>query len=307
MSVITKDFWISSRADGLMLSGLMVGPAGRCWGVLQIVHGMSEKKECYIPFMEQMAEEGWLCVVYDQRGHGQSVKKKEELGYLYKGGYKALIEDCEQVRAYVEEGLNQELPYVMLGHSMGALIVRCYMQKYDENIDKVILTGTPSKPKMFKAELAFAKAMKTIRNEKKHSDFMNKAVFGKMVKKYVHEGSINSWMCASQEAVRVYDETENCGFAFTVNGYYNLAMLMNQANDKKAYAVENPELPILMISGRDDMLHRGPRNFGKTVHFIKRLGYINTKAGLYAGMRHGILFEKNKQRVYNDIRDFLEN
>ena len=46
---------IKSRADGLELSVLEIAPEGKLRGIVQLVHGMSENKERYQPFMEYLA------------------------------------------------------------------------------------------------------------------------------------------------------------------------------------------------------------------------------------------------------------
>ena len=76
---------LKSEYDGLGLSVLWVVPNEGTKGVVQISHGMSENKERYLPFMEYLAERGYICVIHDHRGHGGSVHNREELGYLYGG------------------------------------------------------------------------------------------------------------------------------------------------------------------------------------------------------------------------------
>ena len=71
---------IKSRADGLELSVLEVVPEGTLRGIVQLVHGMSENKERYQPFMEYLAAQGFLTVIHDHRGHGASVRHKRDLG-----------------------------------------------------------------------------------------------------------------------------------------------------------------------------------------------------------------------------------
>ena len=70
-----------SNYDGLKLS------AAECAvrnprAVVQIVHGMSEHKERYYPFMEFLAEHGIASVADDHRGHGASAPCREDLGYF---------------------------------------------------------------------------------------------------------------------------------------------------------------------------------------------------------------------------------
>ena len=68
--------YIESEADGLDISVLAVVPDETPYrGILQLVHGMSEYKERYLPFMEYMAKKGYVCVIHDHRGHGKSVRR----------------------------------------------------------------------------------------------------------------------------------------------------------------------------------------------------------------------------------------
>ena len=90
----TIQYSFPSKADGLEISCLAVVPElGRdekYKGIIQIVHGMSEYKERYLPFMEYMAERKYVSVIHDHRGHGKSVRSKEDLGYMYGGGADAI-------------------------------------------------------------------------------------------------------------------------------------------------------------------------------------------------------------------------
>ena len=47
---------IHSGYDGLPLSTAVYAPEGEVKGIVQMVHGMSEHKERYFPFMEFLAE-----------------------------------------------------------------------------------------------------------------------------------------------------------------------------------------------------------------------------------------------------------
>lgn len=40
---------------------------------------------------------------------------------------------------------------------------------------------------------------------------------------------------------------------------------------------------------------------------MKDLGYTDVRGAMYKGMRHEILNEKGRKRVYQDIYDFIKN
>ena len=67
-----------SEADGLEISVMALIPDKKPYrAVVQLVHGMSEHKERYIPFMQYLAKLGYVVVIHDHRGHGKSVKHQE--------------------------------------------------------------------------------------------------------------------------------------------------------------------------------------------------------------------------------------
>ena len=82
--------------------------------------------------------------MHDHRGHGKSVRQQEDLGYFYNGKEKAIVEDLHQITLWIKEEY-PNLPVYLLGHSMGTLVARNYIKKYDNEIKKLILTGPPCK------------------------------------------------------------------------------------------------------------------------------------------------------------------
>ena len=73
----TIQYSFPSKADGLEISCLAVVPElernEKYRGIIQIVHGMSEYKERYIPFMEYMAERKYMITV--AMGKAYAVKR----------------------------------------------------------------------------------------------------------------------------------------------------------------------------------------------------------------------------------------
>ena len=69
--------------------------------------------------------------------------------------------------------------------------------------------------------------------------------------------------------------------------------------------VSHPDLPILFIAGAEDpVIHSEPK-WRAAQTFLKNVGYQNVSGILYAGMRHEILNEIGKEKVYNDILQFI--
>ena len=112
-----------SEADGLEISIMAVLPDQKPYrAVIQLVHGMSEHKERYLPFMKFLAKQGYVTVIHDHRGHGKSVKYQQDLGYTYGGGANAMLQDIGTVNRKIHVHF-PDLPVILMGHSMGSLAV----------------------------------------------------------------------------------------------------------------------------------------------------------------------------------------
>lgn len=139
-----QKFTLESHHDRLLLQGLLVLPEQKPpRAVFQVAHGMCEHKERYLPFLQEMADHGYVCVIHDHRGHGGSVRQTEDLGYFYPDGGPALVSDLYQVTRWIREQY-PELPLYLFGHSMGSLAVRCYLKRYPDVPDGVFVCGSPS-------------------------------------------------------------------------------------------------------------------------------------------------------------------
>ena len=200
-----KTVYLTSKHDGLKLHVLLMEPEQSPKGIVQICHGMAEHKERYEPLMQMLCNNGYISVIHDHRGHGKSVKDAVDLGYFYDDSGKAIIEDAHQVTTWMKERYGEELPYHLFGHSMGSLVVRCYLKKYDDELDSLIVCGSPSENKAAKAAGFLAKTACKMGAHKK-GKFFQKMAFGLYGKALGEDESENGWISYNKENVKAYDE-----------------------------------------------------------------------------------------------------
>jgi alpha-beta hydrolase superfamily lysophospholipase len=301
----TQSLKIKSSYDGLALDTIAAEPDdGKIIAVFQLVHGMAEMKERYLPFMEFLTKQGFACIIHDHRGHGQSVLSKEDLGYLYGGGGKSLVEDTYDVTKAAKARWPQ-LPLILFGHSMGSLIVRCYLKKHDDELTALIVCGSPCKNPAVGAGKAIAGMQKAIYGPRHKSGLLNKMSFGSYLKNIPDAKSEFAWLSVDTDNVAAYEKSEYCGFTFTVDGFQGLLQLAGATYDHKDWQVKNPKLPVLFISGKDDPCINGARNFKIAVDHMRSLGYSNVRGKMYDGGRHEILNDHIKETVQNDILKWM--
>lgn len=294
-----------SEKDGLGISVLVVLPEKKPYrAVVQLVHGMSEYKERYLPFMEYLADHGYVAVIHDHRGHGKSVRGKEDLGYMYGGGADALLSDIGTVNRMMKEKF-PGLPLILFGHSMGSLAVRAFASKHDDCMDMLIICGSPSKNPARVMGKILAYIEKAVFGAKHKSFLLEKLSFGSYETRFSKDEVCKSWVCADPEAAKAYEESEFCGFPFTDDGYLVLFELMKRAYDVKTWKCTSPDMPVLFVSGSDDPCLGNARKFAKAVRDMRRAGYGDVKGKLYPRMRHEILNEKDRYKVYRDLTGYM--
>ncbi len=290
-----ENFKLVSDCDGLKLDVTMFVPK-KIKGIVQLSHGMVECKEYYYDFMRYLTTNGYVTIINDHRGHGKSVKSDDDLGYFYDETAEYIVEDLHQITKYVKDKFPGK-KVILFGHSMGSLVVRKYIKKYDYEIDKLIVCGSPSENKLAGFGVNLTKIFKKIKGEKYRSDFLNR-LSGLPDKD-------KSWLSKDSNYVNKYMNDKYCSFVFTTNGFMNLTKLMVDVYSKKNWVLKNKDLPIFFIAGKEDLVIKNEKAWMKSIKFLKDIGYKNIEYKLYDDMRHAIVLEKNKELVYDDIMKFL--
>lgn len=302
VSKLTK-MQIQSHYDQLVLGITIMEPDGDVIGLLHIAHGMCEYKERYDAFLEYMSSHGFICVIHDHRGHGESIKQKDDLGYFYDDTGEFIVEDLHQIIVEMKQKY-PNLPCFLLGHSMGSLVVRTYTKKYDYEIDGLIVCGSPSKNKLAGVGKLLTKLMIKCKGGRYRSKFIHRLAFSAYGKKF-NESSEHAWICTQKHVVEAYDADEYCNFIFTLNGFLNLFTLMIRTYDDENWLVRHPSLPIFFVAGSEDPCIGNEDKFRNAAYFMKKVGYSYITSKLYPGKRHEILNEDIKEDVSQDIYHWL--
>ena len=291
-----EDFKIKSIEDTVDLGVTLYVPRGEIKGILQISHGMMEHRKRYIEFMNYLGSCGYICVVHDHIGHGESVKSKDDYGYFYENGDINLVEDLHQITLYMKKRCG-DYKFYLLGFSMGALIARAYLKKYDYELDGLILCGPPVQNSAIPIIKKLCKVIEKIKGDHFRSSFIHKII----------RGIGDNWLTNSENEIEKFTNDEGCGFIFTINGFDNICTLILNVYSKKNWIKKSLNLPILIIAGEDDIVVISQKKFCELIKFLNRIGYRNIESKTYLNKYHDILHEVNKLEVYKDILSWMNN
>ena len=254
--------------------------------------------------MKYLASKGYISVIHDQRGHGQSAADKEDLGYMNGAGAEGIVQDILSVNLRVRDQY-PGLPLVLFGHSMGSLAVRAFASRYDDHIDMLIVSGSPSdNPARGLGEM-LAKADSRFFGPRHRSRLLLSITVGSYEKKFRKTEGPLAWLSRDPEVQKAYSESDYCGFAFTNDGYLALFQLMKMAYDLRSWHCTNAGMPVLFISGEEDPCMGNVRKFSHAVSIMRKAGYKDVRGKIYKGMRHETLNEIGHEKVFADIAGYL--
>ena len=274
--------------------------------ILQLIHGMAEHIGRYDEFACHMAQKGYIVVGDDHLGHGRSAKEYGDYGYFCEKKAASVLVMNEHRLKEVMQKKEKELPYFMLGHSMGSLILRNYLIQYGQEIDGAILCGTPNNGSV-KVGMAriISGLLKLCGKNREKSAFLDRLVFGSYNKR-TEKRTCFDWINIDEKVVDEYMNDPQCGFLFTVNGFDTMFQLSANVNKMSLLKRIPKDLPILLIAGKEDPVG----NYGKGVAHVYRqyrqLGIAGAELKLYDNARHEILFEPEKDIVFADICNWLQ-
>lgn len=276
--------------------------------VVQLVHGMAEFSERYDGFAAFLNSKGIVVAAHDHLGHGDSIQSTEDYGHFSdKKGVNLLLEDISFVHQKFQREYSQ-LPYFILGHSMGSFLLKSYLGSYSTSLDGAILMGSGwhSSVEMHAAEM-LSSIVGAIYGKKHRSRLIDNLAFGGYNKPFEPSETTKDWLTRDKEEVEKYLQDKRTQFIFTATAYKDLFKAIRIGSQKKRLRNIQKGLPILVISGTADPVG----NYGKGVRRLaKRLSSETgnpIEVRLYEGSRHELLNELNKKEVFRDIYQWIEN
>ena len=270
--------------DGKELSYKIWTPDYKPRMILQIVHGMTEHIGRYEELAKELNIYGIIVAGFTLRGHGDIEGDCASLG---ENGWEDTLED---IHLFYKELNNQypDLPYCVLGFSLGSFLVRDYLNRYNDPVKGVALAGTGQQSRLLVTAL-----MHVINREIKNAGFdqstplVDKLLFNGYNKRFKPCKTNYDWLCSDEEEVSKFLQDPCCKEHISAGLLFQLLNAMRNPD----FSGWDKNMQILLLSGKNDPVG----DFGNGVIEVKRMledgGFKNVVLSMVPGGRHDVFHE----------------
>lgn len=298
-----EEFYLQSNGGGRLHCGVWRSEQSPR-AVVQLVHGIAEHIGRYDHFARFLTQNGFVVAADDHMGHGGSIGEDGVKGYFH-GGWLAAVADVKLLHDHMKAEY-PEIPYYILGHSMGSFLLRTYLYTYPGTIDAAIISGTGwEQPALVKAGLAACKLEQLRLGETKTSPLLTKLMFGSYNKPFAPVRTKDDWICSDPAVVDAYTADPLCGFEATVGLARDMLGGVEMNETRENLLKMDKLLPVLFVSGGKDPVGGMSKGVLRCIDAFKRAGMRKITIKLYPEGRHEMLNEVNRDEVYQDILTWL--
>lgn len=276
-------------------------------GIIQLVHGMVEHIACYNHVARELCARGFAVCGIDHIGHGKTQPVPELRGvYDPANGADHMIEDQHTLRQLMQKRW-PNVPYALVGHSMGSFVTRCYLGRHGDGLAAAVIMGTGWQGGLSATRVLLG-AIGRMRGWDYRSSFVDGLGAGGYNKAFVGTGANTGyeWLSTSPERPLAYAADPDCGWMFSVSGYYVISQLLSEAQSASSWREIPADLPILIISGAQDPVGANGVGPARVARNLQGVGLKQVEFELVDGARHELFNEAPELNVTCSVADWLE-
>ena len=274
-------------------------------GIFIISHGMAEHMGRYQWLISQLNNDGYHVISRDHKGHGINIINGETPGlFSDNNGWLKVRDDLKETINYAERKF-PNLPCFLLGHSMGSWIALSTLNS-KSSLKAIILTGSSKLPKLaIILNLIIIKVDILINGKFNKSTIMDKLTMRRFNAEFKPNRTPNDWISSDEDSVNDYTNDPHCGFIVTSSLWLDLCNGLMMIFNKRYYSELNKDIPILIMSGKNDAASANSKLSIKLYKFLNKI-FSNVKH-IIIDSRHEIFTDLNKHSSYNHLLEFIKH
>lgn len=302
-----REFYYPSSDGRTRIHAVEWSPDESPEAILQIAHGVTEYILRYEEFAEYLTNKGILVVGNDHIGHGSSIAENAKPMYFGpEGSFKYAVDDVNTLYKTTKEKY-ENIPYIILGFSLGSFIVRRFLIDYPDTVDGAILVGTGQiAPIKIKIAKFIAKSEAKKHGEDNPTPMIKSLSFDNYNKLFKPNRTDYDWLCLSKTSLDKYIRDKNRGKELSAGLFREMLSGMEYTGNLENIKKMNKDIPIIFLSGEMDPVGEKGKSVKKAYSDFKKVGIEDVDMKLYKDLRHDILHEDNCVEIYNDIYNFIK-
>jgi alpha-beta hydrolase superfamily lysophospholipase len=275
-------------------------PSGKPRAVIVVVHGAAEHSGRYARVAELLQGEGYAVFALDLRGHGETAGSMGR-GRIGASGMAGVLADIDALvrRARTEVG---DVPIVLFGHSMGSVVVQAFMVSAPDDVRAYVLSGTMGPAEGTEEFVASMRAAVETGMANEPLD----ALAGYNDSDEPTRTSYD-WLSRDDDEVDKYIADPFCGDDNPLTYGYVAVLLETIAKVMEPDAITH--IPrgtrVLLLTGECDPVSENGARVRELERRLRDAG-LDVASRYYAGARHEVLNETNRDEVHRDVVDWLD-
>ncbi len=275
--------------------------------VVQISHGMQDHISRYGDLIKFLNERGFVVCGNDDLGHGETSKTPDTDGFFAKKlGAECVLNDLHTM-SLIAKNKYPNLPYFLIGHSMGSFFARYFAYAFPEDLDGLILLGTSGRVSGTSAGIVLLSVIQAIRGGKYKSKLFENIMLKSYFKYINNVKSKREWVTSDNKKLKEYESDSRCAFMFTTSAYKDMLKVLKFVNTKKWAKGINKKLSILIASGAKDPVGNYGKGVCEVYSMLENNEIKDIQLKLYSQARHELHNEKPKikQEFLLDVANWL--
>jgi len=277
-----------TSSDGLRVACFRWDSRSPARGVVQIAHGMGEHIGRYTETIEALVSAGLTVYGNDHRGHGVTASSAKQFGDFSKGGFDLLVEDMLRL-SRIAKAENPNLPFILIGHSLGSFAAQQYVLDQSREIDGLILSGSGALDGL--AQLVTAAAA--------GSNVLNAS--------FEPARTPFDWLSRDTAVVDAFINDPLCFAELQPAALASFLAAALQLSDPQRLQKIRDDLPIYLFSGSEDPVGQRLEGLELLIHRYEKAGLYDISHDFYQEGRHEMLNEINRQEVRERLLTWISS
>jgi alpha-beta hydrolase superfamily lysophospholipase len=272
---------------------------------VHIVHGMAEHGARYERFARALNTAGCAVWAHDHRGHGINPEPGLRGHFADRNGWRLVLEDVRAVASDMARKFPRA-PLVLFAHSMGSFMAQALMGEPEFPYRRVILSGTGGAPDAKGMAVRVIAAVQLLAlKPRTPGRWLTSIVFDRYNRQFAPNRTHFDWLSRDDTEVDTYCRDPMCGFAITSQAWIDLLEGKSGLGSVEQAQQIPKHLPMLVIAGECDPVGDNGKGVRRLLRAYATAGLEDVASRFYAGARHELVNETNREQVTRDVIAWL--